>query len=155
MSETITTVVEKFFEINEWKYSHDEEAGVFSSGIKTEENAYKFILLPDDSDETLTLHMTSDFFVPKAYRREVSEYLARVNLHGYLSCMKMDYNDGEIVVNVSGDYEDGVIAPEMVTRSVIICAKMLDPFLPGVRAITAEGKTALVAFEKIQPSEEE
>lgn len=155
MDTTMTAVVKEFFTENDWKYDYDNSLSVFSSGVADDENSYRFFIVADDPGEVFSLRMSTDFYVPKQNKREVAEYLTRVNYHLVIGCMKMDYYDGEIVMNIAADFEDGQITPSMIKRSVVNCIATIKRFLPGIKAIVEQRKTALVAFDDIHSDEDE
>lgn len=149
MNETLTTIIQKFFAENDWQYDYDEKLSCFISGVQSKNYYYRFFIVPDATTQIFSLRMSSNFYVPVPYRREVVEYLARVNDDQSICYLKMDLSDGEVTMDIAADFEDSLLTPKMVLDAVLTCAISLDQYLPGIHAVVEQGKTALVAYSEI------
>lgn len=152
-SEEIVAVIRSFLIEDDWKFSFDDERGVFSFelGITSKLNSLKYII-PVKSDSFLVYARapikadTDDDEV----MHEMAEFICRANYGLRNGNFEFDLSDGELGYKVFVDC-DGITPSEAIIRkSVLIPSLMFDRYAPGILGIMFKGSSAEDAISKCE-----
>lgn len=144
----IKQITKQWLDDTGWKYQEDDESPIIRSGMAGKNSTFNVFFVCDEEKQVLQTVALTLFRVPENLRREVAEFMARVNYFLLLGSLKMDMSDGELRYEVAIDVEDGVLTPPMVQHCCISACTSFDKSFPHVMSIIYGGKTAEEAFNE-------
>lgn len=142
----IKKIVKTWLDETGWKYQEDDDSPIIRSGMAGKFSTFNVFFVCDEEKQVLQAVALTLFRIPEAQRREVAEFMARINYHLLLGSLKMDMSDGELRYEVAIDVEDGVLTPAMVQHCCMSACTSFDRSFPHVMSIIYGGKTAEEAF---------
>ena len=98
-SDDLVNAVKKFLEEDDWKYTFDEDMGVFDFGLRIKSKIQKIRYLIDTQEDAIILYgmcpISADCEDSEMMSR-MAEFFCRVNYGLKNGCFEFDFKDGEI-----------------------------------------------------------
>ena len=154
-SRTIVNRIEMFLDENKWKYSFDEEAGVFRLGIHISEGCMLdsvsvFLAVKETSICTYALFPINADYQDAEMMARLSEFICRSNWNLKQGCLEVDYEDGELRYRCFIDCECTIPSDEVIANSILCSTAMLENFSYGLIDIIFRNMTAVEAVQDVE-----
>ena len=80
--------------------------------------------------------------------KHLQAFVCRANYGLQTGCFELDVHDGEISFKYAVDSTNAVLSREVIRRSVLCSAAMMERYAPGIVGILFSGMTAAQAIER-------
>ena len=143
-SAEIARAVDAFLTADDWRYSFNEEAGIFRFGMQYDGKLQKVDFL---------IHIRDEFFVvyacppltAKDCLPEMAEFIARANYGLQNGCFELDFEDGEIRFRTFVDCDGQLPAESVIRNSVYTAVTMMRRYGDGIAAVLFGAQTPVIA----------
>jgi hypothetical protein len=152
-SKAIANAVNNFLIEDDWKYSFDEERGIFKFGLNLKGKLKKISYIVDIKEDEYLVYAVSPLGADEDDAKmmaNMSEFICRANYGLKMGNFELDFNDGEIRYKIHVLCEGIVPNFATVKRSVYCPASMFDRYGSGIVDIIfndVSGKTAVKKCE--------
>ena len=143
-SAEIARAVDAFLTADDWRYTFNEEAGMFRFGMQYDGKLQKVDFL---------IRIRDEFFVVYAYPPltakdclpEMAEFIARANYGLQNGCFELDFEDGEIRFRTFVDCDGQLPAESVIRNSVYTAVTMMRRYGDGIAAVLFGAQTPVIA----------
>ena len=151
--EELMELIKEFLAEDDWKYSFDEEARVFSFSLTIDsklKHLKYYIYVHDDSYTVYAVSPLNADNDDKAVMTTLAEFICRANYGLRNGNFELDMRDGEIRYKVFVDCENLLPSLEVVRRSVIIPCVMFEKYSTGILDVMFKGSSAEEAVSECE-----
>lgn len=132
----IARKINNWFDKDNWKYTFDEEKGVFKTGIQIHGKLKRCMVYIAVEEESFQSYGTIDIGVDEDKIDDVAVFLTRVNFGLKYGNFELDYRDGEIRYQYAVDCHGGMmLTDEIIGRAVYVPALMFQKYGDGLLAV--------------------
>lgn len=134
-SETIEKVIKKFLDGDDWKYSFDEEKGVFSFGLCMDGEIKKIdylILVCEDSYIVYGNCSVGVNMNDKVTVANLAEFICRVNCGLPYGNFEFNYTDGTVTYKSDIYCKDIEVSDAVVEHSIYVISSMFENYGKGL-----------------------
>ena len=157
-SNEIANIVKQFLDEDDWRYTFDENIGIFDFNLRMESKIQKIsYLMHVDNDEIVcygVCPISADCEDPEMMA-EMAEFICSVNYGHRNGCFELDFRDGEIRFKSFIDCDNLMPSTAVIKNSIYCTAAMFDRYGPGMLEIIFAGCTAKDAIAKCKKSVED
>lgn len=157
-SNEIANIIKQFLTDDKWRYSFDEECGLFDFGVKMDGKIQRIRYLVDVKECEVIFYGICPIGVDYTDARTVAqmaEFICRVNVGLKNGCFEFDIRDGEIRYKSYIDCEERFPSNTVIQNSIHCIARMYERYADGITDIIFAGSSAKEAIDMCQKSTKE
>jgi len=139
-----------FFEEDEWPFEQLEGEPLLRTGFSGKNGKWLCFARAREDAEQFLFYSICPFRAPPERRMAVMEFLTRANYGMIIGNFEMDLEDGEIRYKTAVDVEGGELTSTMIKNLVYINVRMMDKYLPGIKAVSESGADPKEMVEEIE-----
>ena len=143
-SAEIARAVDAFLTADDWRYSFNEEAGIFRFGMQYDGKLQKVDFLIRIRDEFFVVYACPPL-TAKDCLPEMAEFIARANYGLQNGCYELDFEDGEIRFRTFVDCDGQLPAESVIRNSVYTAVTMMRRYGDGIAAVLFGAQTPVIA----------
>ena len=143
-SAEIARAVDAFLTADDWRYSFNEEAGIFRFGMQYDGKLQKVDFLIRIRDEFFVVYACPPL-TAKDCLPEMAEFIARANYGLQNGCFELDFEDGEIRFRTFVDCDGPLPAESVIRNSVYTAVTMMRRYGDGIAAVLFGAQTPVIA----------
>ncbi len=143
-SAEIARAVDAFLTADDWRYSFNEEAGIFRFGMQYDGKLQKVDFLIRIRDEFFVVYACPPL-TAKDCLPEMAEFIARANYGLQNGCFELDFEDGEIRFRTFVDCDGQLPAESVIRNSVYTAVTMMRRYGDGIAAVLFGAQTPVIA----------
>ena len=143
-SAEIARAVDAFLTADDWRYSFNEEAGIFRFGMQYDGKLQKVDFLICIRDEFFVVYACPPL-TAKDCLPEMAEFIARANYGLQNGCFELDFEDGEIRFRTFVDCDGQLPAESVIRNSVYTAVTMMRRYGDGIAAVLFGAQTPVIA----------
>ena len=143
-SAEIARAVDAFLTADDWRYSFNEEAGIFRFGMQYDGKLQKVDFLIRIRDEFFVVYACPPL-TAKDCLPEMAEFIARANYGLQNGCFELDFEDGEIRFRTFVDGDGQLPAESVIRNSVYTAVTMMRRYGDGIAAVLFGAQTPVIA----------
>ena len=143
-SAEIARAVDAFLTADDWRYSFNEEAGIFRFGMQYDGKLQKVDFLIRIRDEFFVVYACPPL-TAKDCLPEMAEFIARANYGLQNGCFELDFEDGEIRFRTIVDCDGQLPAESVIRNSVYTAVTMMRRYGDGIAAVLFGAQTPVIA----------
>ena len=154
-SEELVNIVKQFLIDDDWKFSFDENNGVFDFNLSVKSKIQKVMYRVDVYEDKIVVYGMCPIGVDStdAYMmQQMAEFLCRANYNLMNGCFELDFRDGEIQFRSYIDCEKLTPSTEVIENSIYCTAVMFKRYAPGILDIIFSYSNAEDAISKCEES---
>jgi len=140
----------KFFKEDEWPFQQVEDKPLLRTGFSGKSGKWLCFAQAREEAEQFLFYSICPFRAPPERRKEVMEFLTRANYGMIIGNFEMDLEDGEIRYKTAVDVESSQLTQTMLKNMVYINVKMMDKYLPGIKAVAEAGASPKEEIKRIE-----
>ena len=152
-SEKIANAIKNFLINDDWHFSFDEEKGRFTFGISLKSKLNRVDCKVIVNNYGYTVYGNSPI-TPEANDKtmmmEMADFLHRANFGLRNGCFELDMNDGELRYKSYVDCENLIPSQAVIENSIVMPARMIDRYAPGILSIIFTGGNARDCIDQIE-----
>lgn len=156
-SNELVNAVKKFLKEDDWKYSFDENIGVFDFGLRIKSKLQKIRYLIDTQEDAIIIYGVCPIGVdcndPEMMAR-MAEFFCRANYGLKNGCFEFDFRDGEVRFKSYIDCDEHIPSTKVIGNSIYCTARMFKRYAPGITDIIFAGRSAEEAVEECEKQSE-
>lgn len=148
-SNEIANVVKEFLIKDNWRYSFNEDFGIFDFGLNVRSKLQKIKYFIDIKTSEMIIYGICPICAQsddKEMMTEMTEFICRANFGLKNGCFEIDFRDGEIRYKSYVDCNDVLPSAEVVKNSIYCTAAMYERYADGILAIIFAGVSAKEAI---------
>lgn len=152
-SGSIASAVNKFLVEDDWKFSFDENIGIFRFGLRLKGKIKSIDYAVDVKDDSYIVYAISPLGADSEDTKMMSnmaEFICRANYGLKNGNFEMDMRDGEIRFKCYVDCDEIVPSLEMVKNSIHCSAAMFEHYGDGIVDVIFGNMSAKEAIEKCE-----
>ena len=152
-SKELVNVVERFLKEDEWRYSFNENSGVFEFSLRTKGRIQRIDYVINVHENEITVYGICPIgadYDNKEMMAEMAEFLCRANYGLKNGCFEFDFRDGEIRFKSFIDCDESVPPMKVIMNSVYLTSAMYKRYAPGITDIIFVGCTAKEAIKRCE-----
>lgn len=146
----VANMVRDFLVNDNWKFSFDEERGVFKFGLtlkgKLKSIDYRIFICPTSYVVNAISPMGADKDSPDEMLA-MADFICRANYGLRNGNFELDMRDGEISYKCFVDCDNLVPPNEIIRNSIYVPAAMFTRYAPGILAVSLTGASGQDAVE--------
>lgn len=149
-SREIANAVNQFLVDDDWKFSFDEERGLFKFGISLKSKLKSVDYIIDIKEQSYLVYTVSPIGATADNREEMAtmaEFLNRANYGLRNGNFELDMDDGEIRYKCFVDCENRIPSKDIVENSIYCPPFMFERYAPGIIGIIFGGMSAKQAID--------
>lgn len=127
--------IQEFLDRVEAKYTLDEEHNLFSFSMDNNGLSIKVYLIYNEESAWMRCHMSLPVKVPKDKREAVLWKMNEFNYDNPGICLSMDVSDGEIVVTMLVNTDEGAVNGKIINAMILSCYNAFDVCIPEIMRI--------------------
>ncbi|WP_455585988.1 hypothetical protein [Bacteroides sp.] len=127
--------IQEFLDKAEAKYTLDEEHHIFSFNMENNGMGLNTFIIYNEEMAWMRCHMTLPVKVPKEKRERVLWEMNGYNYNNPGICISMDIDDGEVVVTMVANTDEGAINDRIINAMIFSCYNAFDACIPGIMRI--------------------
>lgn len=124
--------IQEFLDRVEARYTFDEEHSLFSFSMDNNGLSIKVYLIYNEESEWMRCHMSLPVKVPKDKREAVLRKMNEFNYDHPGICLSMDMSDGEIVVTMLANTDEGAVNGKVINAMILSCYNAFDICIPEI-----------------------
>ncbi len=148
--EDILTTVEAYLVDNEWHFEKLDEMDVIQCGVKGENASFRLLFIAKEEKDLFILYVISPNNIPENRRKDIAEYLTRINYGLGVGNFEMDMDDGEVRYKIGIDIEGSYLSHVMIDNFISGSIMAMDKYYPGMMSISFAGISPKEAIETIK-----
>ena len=152
-SRDISGAIGSFLHNDDWRFSFDENRGIFrfGLGLKGKMKTLDYIIdVKKDAFITYAISPLSADSDDPQMMAQMAEFLTRANYGLKNGCFEMDFDDGELRYRSFVDCDGQVPSSEVVRNSIYVTASTFQRYAPGILDIIFGGIGAKEAIAKCE-----
>lgn len=156
-SREIANVVNTFLTENDWRFSFDENRGIFNFGLSLKGKLKKIDCIVDVKDNEYIVYAVSPIGVDEnnpQMMAAMAEFICRANYGLKAGNFEFDYDDGEVRFKIHVCCEYIVPTAAMVKKNIYCSASMFEHYGGGILDIIFNEASGRSAVEKCENDNE-
>lgn len=146
----IANEIHSFLEDDNWKFSFDDNRGIFrfTLGLRTKMKKIDYIVDVKETDYFVYAisPMSADENDPQQMK-EIAEFICRANYNLTNGNFELDFNDGEIRYKCYHNCEDGAPSHKTIHDTIYFPASIYTVYSPGIIKVLFNGASAAEAID--------
>lgn len=127
--------IQEFLDRAEARYTLDEEHSLFSFNMENSGLSLNVYLIYNEESEWMRCHITMPVKVPKDKRSAVIWKMNGFNYDHPGISISMDVNDGEVVVAMLVNTDEGAVNGKIINAMILSCYNAFDVCIPEIMRI--------------------
>ena len=154
-SKNIASAIDTFLTEDDWKYTFDENRGLFKFGLSLKGKLQQLNYILEIREDDFVVYAISPLGADEADQKmmaTMAEFVCRANYGLLNGNFELDMRDGEVRYKSFVDCEDITPSSEMIRNSIYCPASMFKRYGEGLIDIIFGGSTAKAAADKCENS---
>ena len=150
-SKNIASAIDTFLTEDDWKYTFDENRGLFKFGLSLKGKLQQLNYILEIREDDFVVYAISPLGADEADQKmmaTMAEFVCRANYGLLNGNFELDMRDGEVRYKSFVDCEDITPSSEMIRNSIYCPASMFKRYGEGIIDIIFGGSTAEAAADK-------
>jgi len=132
----IFEVVCTFFEEDDWNFEVIEDGEILRLEVSLDNGNYECYAIADEEAKTFRFYSIAPIKVPKSKRKEIADFLTRVNYGLILGNFELDMDDGEVRYKTGNCQNNMALSFEALKHLVYLNVTILDQYFLGIMKVT-------------------
>ena len=152
-SKNVAAGIRNFLIIDEWKFSFDEDKGIFRFGLNIDGKLKNIDYLVRIHKNAYTVYAISPLRADSESKLSIAamaEFICRANYGLRNGNFELDCNDGEIRYKIYVNCSEVMPSREIVRTSILIPAMMFERYSPGILDLIFTDAQPIDAIKKCE-----